>query len=501
MRDTWIGKQVGMRSSPGIILLATTVAACGGSPSLPSNVGSSAPPSGVGPAAVANPSPMAAVPAAPVDDARRQRFAEWLRARIPPGGRVDDVADRPLDVVHTAAAGDTPLTIAKAYLDVTDVYRAKDLAAAIAKESPDVRPGVEVRIPHLLAEPYRDPSEDRMVWPADHALRGVYITGETAGASWPETIDRVQSHGLNAIVLDAKGWGGTTTYPSHVKPATENAGKNAPIPDYSRAIRFAHLHGIYVIARVTCFHDPWLAAHLRGSSIRSTSGRPAAVGWVDPANPEVQGYVLDLVKEVIDLGADEVQLDYVRFPVEDLGDAVMLPPDGHRSHAIASFVSRVHEITQEHRVPLSVDVFGIAGSAARADIEALGQNLPLLGPEVEAVSPMVYPSHYPVGSLGFEQPGDHPELVGFGTKAAVGRLTAGAGGSGGHVPIVRPWLQASSFRTTSFGPKYIQDEIRSAEASGGVGWLMWSAGNNYWAVWKALPVVAEPKSPGETSAR
>jgi hypothetical protein len=393
------------------------------------------------------------------------------------------------------------MTIAKAYLDLTDVYRAKDLAAAIAKESPDVRPGTEVRIPHVVAEPFRDPTEDRMAWPADRALKGIYITGETAGARWPETLDQVQAHGLNAIVLDAKQYAGAITYPTRVKLAlASGAGKGAPIPDFSRAVRFAHEHGIYVIARITCFHDPWVAARAPRTSIRSTSGGPAAIGWVDPASVEVQDYLVDLVRETIDLGADEVQLDYVRFPVEDLGDAAMLPPDGHRSRAIASFVGRVHEVAQARHVPLSVDVFGIAASASRADVEALGQNLALLGPEVEAISPMVYPSHYPVGSLGFEQPGDHPELVGFGTKAAVARLSAtntegrpiaSKGESAGVLParrpIIRPWLQASSFRTSKFGPKYIQDEIQSAEANGAVGWLMWSAGNNYWAVWGALP--------------
>ena len=56
---------------------------------------------------------------------------------------------------------------------------------------------------------------------------------------------------------------------------------------------------------------------------------------------------------------------------------------------------------------------------------------------------------------------------------------------------MRPWLQASAFRTSEFGPKYIQDEIRSAEGNGAVGWLLWDAGNSYWAVWRALPVLHE----------
>jgi hypothetical protein len=471
---------VGLRLTPGIILVAACVAPC---------ISSCTSLSKVAPAAIAPPSADVSQPipskAAIAEDVHRDPFPEWLRARLPPGGRIEERPGGALEVIHTAAAGETPLSLAKAYLDVTDVYRAKDLAAAIAKESPDLRPGTAVRIPHLLSQPFRDPDQDRMAWPAARALKGIYVTGETAGAAWGETLDRVQAHGLNAVVLDAKGSAGAITYPTRVRLALESgAGKGAPIPDLSRAIRFAHEHGVYVIARLTCFHDPWLAAYAPRIAVRSASGGRAAVGWIDPANVEAQDYLVDLVREVIDLGADEVQLDYVRFPVEGLGDAAMLPPDGHRSRAIASFVARVHEAAAARHVPLSLDVFGIAATASRSDVEALGQDLALLGPEAEAISPMVYPSHYPVGSLGIDQPADHPELAGFGTKAAVEKLAAG---NAAQTTIVRPWLQASSFRTTRFGPKYIQEEIQSAEASGAVGWLMWSAGNKYWAVWSALP--------------
>ena len=427
-------------------------------------------------------------PPAPTADVQRRAFAQWLGAHLPPTGRVDESADGGLEVVHTVATGDTALTIAKQYLHLTDVYGARDLAAAIAKENRDFRAGTEVRIPHLLAAPYREPADDRIAGPPDRPLKGIYLTGVTAGLMWPEMLDRIRSHGLNAVVLDAKASAGNITYPTHVKLAVDShAGMGPPIPDFSRAVRFAHERGITVIARVTCFHDPWLAAFAPRMSVQAASGGAAAIGWVDPANVQVQDYLVDLVKEVVDLGADEVQLDYVRFPVQDSAGTVMLPPDGHRTKAIAAFVERVHAATAARHVPLSLDVFGIAASGPRGDIEALGQNLILLGAESEAISPMVYPSHYPVGFLGFDQPGDHPELVGFGTKAGVAKLAAGqiAG------TIIRPWLQAASFRTTTFGPAYILDEIRSAEDSGAVGWLMWDAGNSYWAVWRALPVVHE----------
>jgi hypothetical protein len=31
--------------------------------------------------------------------------------------------------------------------------------------------------------------------------------------------------------------------------------------------------------------------------------------------------------------------------------------------------------------------------------------------------------------------------------------------------------------------------MKSAEAAGGIGWLMWNPGNEYWAAWRAIPPV------------
>jgi hypothetical protein len=98
---------------------------------------------------------------------------------------------------------------------------------------------------------------------------------------------------------------------------------------------------------------------------------------------------------------------------------------------------------------------------------------------------MVYPSHYASGWNGFDEPGNHPEIIGIGTKGAIAHLKAGHPST----TIIRPWLQASSFKSSAFGPQYIKDEIRSAEANGAVGWLMWDPSNSYWAVWGALPVI------------
>lgn len=425
-------------------------------------------------------------------------FADWLRARIPPGGKVTSSDAGSVTVVHTVAPDDTALTIAKAYLDITDVYRAKDLAAEIAKRTLGLSAGAMVEIPHVLTAPYKTPEEDRLRWPAEGALKGVFISGIFAGSFWPETIDKLAARGLNAAVLDAKDYMGTVNYPTHVKLALETgAAKDPPIPDYSRAIRFAHARGVHVIARIPCFHDPWAAKRAPRMSVMSVGGRPFEMGWTDPANVEAQDYIVDLVQEVVDLGADEVQLDYVRFPVYSPGIkyAALPPADGHRSQAMKAFVRKVHDVTHARMVPLSLDLFGVTATGSTDDIEGLGQNIGVIGAEAEALSPMVYPSHYAPGFNGFQEPGNHPEIIGIGTKAAIDKLK----GAHNTSTIIRPWLQASNYKSSAFGPKYIQDEIHSAEASGAIGWLMWDPDNNYWAVWRALPVIAHPADSGSPS--
>jgi hypothetical protein len=422
-------------------------------------------------------------------DAEATRFTAWLRPRLPPGGEVDP-ADGvgPPRIIHTVKTGDTAASIATAYLDLTDVYEAKELATLVAREHPTLGAGEKVAIPHVLAEPYKDPDEGRLGWPKEKALRGVFITGAYAGIRWIDTLDKLAARKLNAVVLDGKDYQGPVTYPTHVAIALEtHACDHPPIPDLARAIRFAHARDIRVIMRIACFHDPWAAKRAPRLSLMGNWGGPFPMGWLDPTNVEAQDFIIDLAKEEIAAGADEIQLDYVRFPVQaqGIGSVVMPKPNGARSRAMRDFVKRMHEVTREKQVPLSLDIFGVTATGDQSDIDKLGQDIGTLATEAEVLSPMVYPSHYTAGYRGFAEPGNHPEIVGIGTKAAVAKLKAAKN----DTTLVRSWLQASGWKSTNYGPDYLAKEAKSAEANGGVGWLLWNPGCDYYAAWRAFPVV------------
>jgi hypothetical protein len=91
--------------------------------------------------------------------------------------------------------------------------------------------------------------------------------------------------------------------------------------------------------------------------------------------------------------------------------------------------------------------------------------------------------------MGFTEPGEHPEIIGIGNVAALKQLKPT-----GAATIFRTWLQAFPDRASNYGPVYVAAEAKSAETSGGVGWLMWSPACDYGAIWAAFPKKASSTS-------
>ena len=423
----------------------------------------------------------------------------WVLGRLPRGGVIADGG-----VLHTVREGESWQSIAEAYLDLTSVYDPSELAQEIVKANlpaskRGATPGLRVSIPHVLPAAPKTGAAQRIGLPKDGVVKGIYVRGATAGAkSYPALLDRVVAHGMNAIVLDVKDYDGPLTYPSKVPLAVESgAVERPPIRSYARAVQFAHDRGVRVIARVSCFNDQHMSKAHPGMAIRGISGHVYRNGWLDPRNERAQNYVIDLVKEALDAGVDEIQLDYVRFPVIgmkniDFGLDTQKNPNA-KVEVITKFVERVHSVTRAHGVPLSLDVFGVIAFGKKVDIQNLGQDPAELAQHAEFLSAMVYPSHYDPGFMGFEQPGDHPELVGLGVKHMLAEMEE-RGVDLSKAAKIRPWLQAMRHNTSNYGAAYIQEEIRTGDKAGASGWLLWNPGQVYDVAWRAVPKQQAPSA-------
>ncbi|HEY8079853.1 MAG TPA: putative glycoside hydrolase, partial [Labilithrix sp.] len=407
-------------------------------------------------------------------------LASYLEAHLPAGGSVEGEK-----IFHTIAPNDTHASIAAAYLNLTEIYLAADLARELQKKSASLASGQKIEIPSVITRVPRDPKEEKLGWPEDKALRGIFVTGFNAQQKWQDYLDKVVAHGMNAIVLDGKDYDGWVTFPTKAKIALEDgAAKNAPIPDLARIIRFAHWKGVRIIFRIPCFHDPLADKRAKDQRLSLRAAHydaPSHTEWIDPTNTEAQDYAIELANEGIEAGADEIQLDYVRFPVNINDRVVKMPEPKDRPAVIRDFVKRVKAVTKPAGVMLSLDLFGVAATGIRSDIDRLGQDIGVMGIEADAISPMVYPSHYDKGYRGWANPADHPEIVGIGTKAAVEQVKAASG-----TTVVRSWIQAFAWLTTVYTPKYVVDQTVQAEQNGGGGWLLWNPNGDYNYIWSGF---------------
>jgi len=424
----------------------------------------------------------------------RELLRSWLAAHVPEGGSVED--DGPtVGVVHTVKKGDNIRAIAAKYIDLTTLYGEGDLVSALLKANPKANlgtltAGLKLIVPNVVTEVPLTGDAARLGWPKDEGLTGIYANSTIAGQpSFPSTLDKMAARGMNALVIDAKDVTGYFTYPSKIPLAIAvKANKHTTVTSFERVVRFAHARGIRVISRVTCFRDENVGPQRHDLAVQRKGGgahvAPSkVVDWLDPQNEQVQQYLLDVVDESLAAGADEIQLDYVRYPTEGVWDADFKLNGKKTYDVITDFVKRVHEHTQKANAALSLDVFGVVAWRDKRDVEATGQDLRLLAPHMEAVSPMVYPSHFADGFMGYAKPGDHADIVAVGTKRAVEEIKAA-----GATAVIRPWVQAFPWKTTTFGPQYIGDQIKEAKNGGGVGWLAWNSGGEYGATFYAVPL-------------
>jgi len=384
--------------------------------------------------------------------------------------------------VHVSRAGEAVVSIARAYLPETPYMTTRELEAAIRRANPDIqgqflRGGTPVVIPDVEPQPVVERPVARA---RDFEVRAIYLTGTMAGSETGlRLIQRWRDVGGNAIVFDVKDSDGAVNIP-FAHPLAP-AGRNRPIRNLPKFVRWAHQQGLHVIARIAIFRDESLMR--RHPELGIVSRRTGAawrengkLAWVDPSRAEVQEYNLALAKVAAAGGVDEIQYDYVRFPAEgDQADTRFAYQDTEqktRADVITEFVARSHDELRPLGVLFSLDVFGVVAWQRPIDLAHVGQDIPRLARACDVLSPMIYPSHF-FGMDGHKLPGDAPEHFIAQSMARFGKITEGTG------VVLRPWLQAFGWRTKTYSPQYIATQVAVAKKGGGIGFLFWNARNDY----------------------
>lgn len=310
-------------------------------------------------------------------------------------------------------------------------------------------------------------------------VKGVYLTAYSAGSAKKidEIISLIDRTELNAVIIDIKDYSGLIFYDSQVPLVKELKLKEKRLGDIKSLLDKLHRHNIYVIARQSVFQDPLLAEKKLDWAVKNKQGGlwrdNKGLAWVDAVKKEVWNYNAQIAKEAIALGFDEINFDYVRFPSDGkMSEMVYGGGNKKKYEILAEFYAYISQKLAREPAWISIDMFGLVMEKFGEDDMAIGQRLADAVNVMDYICPMMYPSHYPSGHLGFKNPAEHP-----------GEVILNGMEKGNYYFInsrakVRPWIQAFDLGAV-YDAKKIRAQIDAIEKYSGAGWLMWNASNRY----------------------
>lgn len=334
------------------------------------------------------------------------------------------------------------------------------------------------------------------------AVKAIYMTQCVVGTPSfrQKLVKLVETTELNSIVIDIKDFSGTIGFPTKNPLLASASMKGCGASDMREFIALLHEKGIYVIGRITVFQDPFYTkAHPEQAVQSKSTGGPwkdrKGLSFIDVSSRPYWDVVVELSKESHELGFDELNYDYVRYPSDgNMSDASYVNPN--KADALEHFFSYLHDHVKPLGVVMSADLFGMTTVAV--DDMGIGQELDRAWAYFDYIAPMVYPSHFASGFHGYADPNKNVYgVIAYSMGEAVKRAEAtsthiafiGAKEIASTSPVLytkpvyqanklRPWLQDFSYGGT-YGPAEVRAQIKATYDIGLNSWMLWSAANTY----------------------
>jgi hypothetical protein len=309
---------------------------------------------------------------------------------------------------------------------------------------------------------------------------------------------------INGLVIDMKDEFGLNYHSDSAAFRRHGASTHGLVRDVKALLDTLHAHRIVAIARIVVFKDPVAAEANAEWTIRRPDGTPwqdkKGMKWVDPYNRGLWEYNLGVAEELVRLGFDEIQFDYIRFPepYKSLPKQVFPASDGRsKPDLLAAFLKAARDRLSKHGVRSTADVFGFV-TTVRGPLE-IGQWWEKLAPVTDVLLPMSYPSHYPRGTWGIPKPNAEPyQVMKISTDTARVRDRKLGITTPEHI---RPWLQAFNLGKPDYGAEQVQLQKQAVYDAGYDGWVLWHPGSKYEIFLPAIEkgeLVSRKKDPGQT---
>jgi len=362
--------------------------------------------------------------------------------------------------------------------------------------------------------------------PLPEQVKAIYMTSCVAGTPSFRTklVELIRETELNAVIIDIKDYSGTISFPAQ-SIAWQEAWQEARCGtrDMPQLIEMLHDNGIFVIGRISVFQDSFYApkhpelAVLRGDKKTVwTDGK--GLSFIDVAAKPYWDYIIELATDSYDIGFDELNFDYVRYPSDGNMVDTYYPQSMAGKYGMdrqanleeffrylnqqlddeTKFASFQHKNTgRASSTPwTSVDLFGM--TTTNFDDLSIGQVQDRAAPYFDFIAPMVYPSHYPKSFLGLGNPNDYPyKVVNYAMQFGVNRMISSTTPMQGFLHTRIGTSTPALYKKPVFGPDkfrtWIQDfdyggdydatdvraEIQASYDTGVKSWMIWAPSNIY----------------------
>jgi hypothetical protein len=300
------------------------------------------------------------------------------------------------------------------------------------------------------------PIDNRLVVnhvPLPKPAKIIYMTSCVAGT--PSFRDKLVSFinetEINGVIIDIKDYSGTISFPPQNQawqPAWQSA--RCGTSDMKDFIASLHDQNIFVIGRITVFQDPFESVRSPHLAVKKLDGETVwkdgkGLSFIDVAARQYWDHIIDLAVDSYNIGFDELNFDYVRYPSDGNMRDISFPHTngsewpGNKQANLEAFFKYLNEKLDDESLFAefkhentgrasstpwtSVDLFGM--TTTNYDDLSIGQIQERAAPYFDFIAPMVYPSHYPNNYLGLGNPNDHPyEIVYHAMKTGVERMMA-----------------------------------------------------------------------------
>ena len=335
--------------------------------------------------------------------------------------------------------------------------------------------------------PYEKPKFENNVMPSE--VRSLYMNAGVV-SNVDEYIKLAKESGINAIVVDIKD-NTAPAYPANAMKEYSITNYEKAInsyDDYKKAIQKIKDAGLYVIGRITVFKDSYYSKdHPEDTILDTATGKSYnhdGSYWPSGFNRDVWEFNVSLaIESVKEMGFNEIQFDYVRFPdrVQSLEKEGKINYNNTynetKAQAIQRFVMYACDEIHKYNAYVSIDVFG---ESAHTYVTPYGQYWPAISNVADVISGMPYPDHFDTYEYGFKEPVwtiPYDLLYLWGNEFVMARQS--------EIPtpaIVRTWIQAydaiKSPKVT-YDANMVSKEIQGLYDAGLTGgFITWNGGSN-----------------------